>query len=120
MSIMKNLIKLFVVMFVATFVFISCEKGGTIVVKNGDTDTYAVIIVKPSDSVEKQKKDLEDGNVKGKLISPGKTEKFPFDEDGLYTVCALSQNTATKYWFAAPVTLVGGGTFNVTIEKGKD
>jgi len=105
---MKNFIKLFVVVLVAAFVFISCEKGGTIEVTNLSGNSNFVIIVKG----EKFLDALNDvANGKGTVIANGAKKTFSFDEDGIYTVVA-----AVPVGFNKVVTLLLGNTEKVTIK----
>ncbi|WP_461255236.1 hypothetical protein [Treponema sp. R80B11-R83G3] len=110
---MKNFIKLFVVIVAMTFLFISCEKGGSIeVTNNADGPLGAsnyVIIVKGVD-IAKATTDLLAG--KGTPMTKGQTKTFDFDEDGLYTVVALFPSPL----FSAPVTVIFGQTQKVKIE----
>ena len=106
---MKNIIKLFVVVLAVAFVFISCEKGGTIEVTNGYDGPNLVVIVKGADLVGA----LQDlGNGKGTVMDKkGATKKFTYDEDGIYTVVA-----SFPAGFSKPVTLLLGNTEKVTIK----
>ena len=117
MSITKNLFKLFVVMLVATFVFISCEKGGTIIVQNELDQANSVLIVKVENvtnllgnpKIKDALKELADG--KGVEIKSKGKKSFTFDEDGIYAVTALYPASSAPL----PVTLAGGITETVRI-----
>jgi hypothetical protein len=120
MSIIKNLIKLFVVMFVATLLLTSCdllEKGGTIIVKIELTYDNLVIIVKVENvsnlldnpNIKDAFQDLKDN--KGTKIEKGSEKPFSYDEDGTYVVTALTPGFCT-----IPVTLIGGVTLTVSLE----
>ena len=110
---MKNFIKLFVVVLALAFVFISCEKGGTIDVTNqmsGDPLTHSnlVIIVK-GEKITDAVNDLASG--KGTPMTQGQTKTFSYSEDGIYTVVALFPSG-----FFKPVTLLMGSNEKVTIK----
>jgi len=118
MSITKNLIKLFVVMFVTTLLLSSCDlfkKGGTIEVTNGTGYPTLVIVVKGEKFLEALK-ELQAG--KGTTIPKGGKKTFDYDKDGIYTVCALMGDPSTVLnEFHEVITLIGGGTQKVTIKK---
>jgi len=115
---MKNLFKLIGIILVAAFFMVSCgeddepiiKKGGTIEVTNGYSSVIFVVIVKGADTTSALD---ELGNNGGTPILPGKTESFKYDEDGLYTVCALA--IAVIQPLPQPVTLLLGGTKKITI-----
>jgi len=106
---MKNFIKLFVVVLALAFVFISCEKGGTIQVTNNLSYPTYVIIVKGADFA-KALADL--ANNKGTLIDKGKTKEFSFGEDGIYTVTATNPLPS----MIKSVTLMMGSSEKVPIK----
>jgi len=120
MSIMKNFVKLFVVMLTAAILLGSCdliEKGGTIIVENAlDYDEYVSIV-----KVENINDYLDNPNVKnaknelknnqGTLIPKGSKQSFSFNEDGVYVVTAL-----TPGFWTSPVPLAGGIKATVTLE----
>jgi len=118
---MKNFIKLFVVVLALAFVFISCEKGGTIDVYNPTSYTVLVQVVKGDiDILDTVKDSLSKGL--GKEIAPGKTRSFAQDEDGIYLICAAwnaSSSTANPSlsYFSNTAFLLGGNTVKVTIDK---
>jgi hypothetical protein len=115
---MKNFIKLFVIVLALAFVFISCEKGGTIEVLNqaGDPVTHKnlIIIVKGADFAGALN-DLEKG--KGTEMAIGQSKTFSFSEDGLYTVVASFPITKTPpFVFTKTATLLLGSSERVTIK----
>jgi len=121
MSIMKNLIKLFVVMLVATLPLTSCDlikKGGTIVVENKLDKANYVVIVKVesisdiSDNNPKIKEAYEKlKDNKGTEIAKDGKKSFSYDEDGVYAVTALYPALG-----AFPATLIGGITETITLK----
>jgi len=117
---MKNLFKLLGVVLVATFllVTVSCgedeeifKKGGVIEVTNGYNSVISVVIVKGADTSSAL---AELGNNGGTPILAGASASFSFDEDGLYTVCALA--IATTQPLPQPVSLALGSTKKITIQ----
>ena len=102
---MKNLIKLFVVVLVAAFVFISCQKGGTIEVVNSSGYPNLVIIVEGVDILGI---DLQNDGIQ---MANGTKKTFTYTEDGTYTVVA-----AYPLGFFKPVILLGGNNEKVTIK----
>jgi len=122
---MKNFIKLFVVVLAVAFVFISCEKGGTIEVLNqaggigvyngtAFTDKNIVKVVKFEKLAEAAVDVAAD---KGTLMTKGETKKFNLDEDGMYVVVAKYPiSVAVPPVFNKSVTLLLGNTEKVTIK----
>jgi len=119
---MKKLLKLLGVVLVATFVLatVSCgeeeiiKKGGTIEVTNKlANNAIAYVIIAKGSDYQKALEDLNEG--KGKVINPGATESFKFDEDGIYTVCALAVPALVQP-VPQPVTLALGSTKKVIIQ----
>jgi len=101
---MKKFIKLFVVVLALAFVFISCEKGGTIEVINSSGIPNYVLIVKGIDVLNIN---LERD---GTLMAAGAKKTFSFSEDGTYTVVA-----AYPVGFYKTVILALGSNEKVTI-----
>jgi len=115
---MKNLLKLLGVVLVASFFMVSCgedeeliKKGGTIEVTNGYNSIISVVIVKGTDYTSAL---AELNNNGGTPILAGEKVSFKFDEDGLYTVCALA--VAVTQPTPQPVTLALGSTKKITIQ----
>jgi hypothetical protein len=102
---MKNLIKLFVVVLAMSFVFISCEKGGTIEVINSSGYPNMVLIVEGLNiaGIDPQKN--------GTQLAEGAKKTFTYTEDGTYTVVA-----AYPLGFFKTVILLGGSSERVTIK----
>ena len=117
---MKNFIKLFVVVLVVAFVFISCEKGGTIEVVNKAVDPLTsqnlVIIVEGIDVAGAARK-LASGD--GTIMVMNQSKTFSLSEDGTYTVVALYPNSSIKYpiAFYKTVILAFGSNEKVTIKE---
>jgi len=119
MSITKNLIKLFVVMLVATLLLSSCDlfkKGGNIIVINELDSANYVLIVKIDNlldlnnpNIKEALKELQAG--KGTEIKSKGKKTFTFNEDGVYAVTALKPASSAPL----PVTLIGGITETVKI-----
>ena len=117
---MKNFLKLLGVVLVASFFMVSCgedeiiKKGGTIEVTNGlaNNATAYVIIAKGTD-YNSAIAELSSGG--GTIIPPGEKKSFKFDEDGLYTVCAMAVPPISQP-LPQPVTLALGSTKKVTIQ----
>jgi len=107
MVLMKNLLRLFVVVLAAGLLLVSCnlEKGGTIEVTNGMSMPTYVDIIKGVDIINA----IKEGD--GTLIQPGKTKIFTFNEDGTYTVTAIPPPG-----FIKPVILLAGDTQKVTVK----
>jgi hypothetical protein len=106
---MKNVLKIFAVVLVAAAVFlmVSCqEKGGTIEVENKMATDIWVVITKGE-----SKPDLSPE--KGDIVHPNETRSWDFDEDGIYTVGAISLTSLPKWKIA---TLLAGNTEKVTFK----
>jgi len=123
MAIMKNFVKLFVVMLVAAILLGSCDllqKGGTIIVKNDLDKANKVSIVKIDNITDlknpKIKEAIDNLSSRGTEIKSGDQQKFTFDEDGVYVVAAL----LPKSGFAPPITLTAGITLTVTFDEDTD
>jgi len=118
MAIMKNFVKLFVVILAAAILLGSCDllkKGGTITVKNElNYDNYVSIVKvdtlenpfdnpKVKDAFETLKK-----NGGTKIEKNGK-KTFSFDEDGAYILAAYPAGCAL------PITLLAGAPIEINI-----
>jgi len=102
---MKNFIKLFVVVVAVAFVFISCQKGGTIEVVNSTSNINLVVIVEGVNVLG------VDFDKNGTALQPGAKKTFTFTEDGTYTVVASS-----PAGFLKTVILLGGNSEKVVIK----
>jgi len=103
---MKNLLKLFGVVLVAALILVSCnlEKGGTVEVTNGLSESTIVKVFKLGEDA------LNLGNTD--VLNPGETKRWTFKEDGTYIVTA-----APPLGFSQTVILLAGGTEKVTIKQ---
>jgi len=117
---MKNLLKLLGVVLVASFFMVSCgedeiiKKGGTIEVTNGlANNAVAYVVIAKGADYTSALADLQNGA--GTVILAGQTQSFKFDEDGIYTVCALAV-PAIAQPAPQPVSLSFGSTKKVTIQ----
>jgi len=109
---MKNFIKLFVVVVVMAFVFISCEKGGTIEVTNSlTTPTYVNVYKGDKNLLSTIGDSVKEGE--GTLIKAGGSHTFSVDEDGSYIVTAIPPLTIFKEFI---LLVAGGSTHTVTVK----
>jgi hypothetical protein len=107
---MKNFSKLFGIIALAALIalcMVSCEKGGTIEVTNGQDVPTAVMVYKLGESAPSADTIVKDG----KPIAAGKKATWTLAEDGTYIVTAIPPAIP----FLKTVTLLAGNTEKVTV-----